>query len=120
MSNVSNIKILRYESTIKKIITNTILVDIYNPLIKLATIVDVKLTNDKSLVKIYISCYDKNIIEKVLNDINGASGYFRTALAKELNWRKAPQVLFIKDDTQEKFDEVQSVIDSWKESKHGQ
>ncbi|WP_412032478.1 30S ribosome-binding factor RbfA [Malacoplasma muris] len=119
MSNSSKIKISRYESTIKKILTNTIHIEIYDPLIKLATIVDVRLTNDKSIAKIYISCYDKNIIDKILSKINGASGYFRTILAKELNWRKAPQVIFVKDNTQEKFDEVQNIINSWKEKSNG-
>lgn len=119
MNNSSKIKNSRYESTIKKILTNAILIDVYDPLIKLATIIDVKLTNDKSIAKIYISCYDKNIVDKVLSKMNGACGYFRTILAKELNWRKAPQVLFVRDNTQEKFDEVVEIINSLKEKSNG-
>lgn len=119
MSSANQIKIQRYQSTIKEIISEAINNEIYDSLIKLATIVDVRLTNDKSIVKIYISCYDKTLIDKVVTKINGASGFFRTILAKELNWYRAPKVVFVKDTTREKFDEVEDIINSWKEKPNG-
>lgn len=115
MSNALEIKNKRYETTIKKIITETITKDVYDNLIKMATILDVNLTNDKSIAKIYISCYDKNLLDKVLKKINSANGFFRTILAKELKWRKAPKIIFLKDTSSDRYDEVESIINSWKE-----
>lgn len=120
MSNAQRIKNQRYEVIIKELINSAIIKDVYNKYIKLATITDVRLTNDKSIAKIYISCYDKTLIDKVLKNINDASGFFRTILAKELNWRKAPQVVFVKDVSNDNYDEVESIIKSWKENSSGQ
>lgn len=120
MSNAQQIKNQRYEVIIKELINNAIIKDVYNKYIKLATITDVRLTNDKSIAKIYISCYDKTLVDKVLKNINDASGFFRTILAKELNWRKAPQVIFVKDVSNDNYDEVESIIKSWKENSSGQ
>lgn len=116
MTNKSNkIKIQRYESTIKKIITNAISNEIYDELIKKATILDVKLTNDKSIVKIYIDCYDKILLKRIENKMNGAASFFRTVLARELNWRKAPRVTFVIDNSNERYEKVEEIIKSWKE-----
>ena len=115
MNKALTIKNQQYESTIKKIITNIIFTEIYDSTIKMATITDVKLTNDKSIVKIFVDCYDKIHIDKLLKKINGAAGYFRSVLARELNWRKIPQVIFVKDSSREKYEEVDQLIKIWKE-----
>lgn len=108
---MNNIKIERYESLIAELISKTITTEIYDPLIKLATVHYVVLSKDKSIAKIYISCYDKSMINKVLKKINSASGFFRTILSKNLNLRKAPIVVFLNDESIDKIDEINSLLE---------
>lgn len=115
MSKAANIKKERYESLIKDIITDAISKEIYEPLIKLATVHYVNLTADKSIAKVYISHYDKNKIKSILDKMNAASGFFRKKLADSLNLRRAPSVVFLNDDTIDKFDEIEAIIKQFKE-----
>ncbi|MCF0217737.1 MAG: 30S ribosome-binding factor RbfA [Malacoplasma sp.] len=107
----NDIKLKRYESLIADLISNAITKEIYDPLIQLATVHYVTLTKDKSIAKVYISCYDKTMINKILKKINGAAGFFRTILAKNLDLRKAPAVVFFNDETIDRFDEIDALLD---------
>lgn len=115
MSRSSNIKKERYESLIKEIITDAITKEVYEPLIKLASIHYVNLSADKSIAKIYVSHYDKSKIPAILEKMNSASGFFRKKLADSLNLRRAPSVVFLNDDTIDKFDEIEEIIKQFKE-----
>ena len=115
MSKASNIKKERYESLIKEIITDAITKEVYEPLIKWATLHYVNLSADKSIAKIYISHYDKNRIPVILNKMNSAASFFRKKLAESLNLRRAPSVIFLNDDTIDKFDEIETIIKQLKE-----
>lgn len=113
----SNIRIERYESIIFDLISSAITNEIYDSTIKLATVHYVKLSKDKSIAKIYISCYDKTMMTKILKKINAASGFFRTVLAKNLNLRKVPAIVFLNDDSIDKIDEINSLLDQIKGNK---
>lgn len=116
---MTNIKKQRYESLIQDLISHAIYYEVYNPLIKLATIHYVKLSNDISMAKIYISCHDKSKIDKILKKMNEAAGFFRTILAKNLDLRKVPNLLFLNDDSIDRIDEIDSILRSLKEDKNG-
>lgn len=111
---MSNIKIQKYESLIQKIVSETISKSVRNPLIQLASIHYVKLSNDKSLAKIYISCYDKTKLDKLLLEINKFSGIFKSALAKNLKIYKTPSILFLKDESMERVEEINQILDNLK------
>lgn len=116
---MNNIKKERYESLIMGLITKAISTEIYNPLIKLATVHYVKLSNDLSDAKVYISSYEKNKIDKILSKLNEASGFFRTILAKNLDLRKVPTIIFFKDNSIDRIDEINAILESIKENKNG-
>lgn len=116
---MTNVKKERYESLIHDLISHAIHHEVYNPLIKMATIHYVKLSNDISIAKIYISCYDKTKIDKILKKMNEAAGFFRTILAKNLDLRKVPNLLFLNDDSIDRVDQIESILRSLKEDKNG-
>lgn len=113
--NSKVIKKERLESQIKEIINETIVRDVYDDLIKMATIVDVRLTNDKSIAKIYISCYQKNLTDKVLQKLIGATGFFKKALSINLTLRKIPNLIFIKDTSMENYETIENILKEIKE-----
>lgn len=120
MSNSKVIKKERLESQIKEIINETISREIYDDLIKMATIVDVRLTNDKSIATIYISCYDKNIEDKVLKKVIGATGFFKKALSQELTLRKIPNLIFKIDTSYQNYETIENILKELKEKKDEQ
>ena len=113
--NSKTIKKERLESQIKEIINETIVKEIYDDLIKKATIVDVRLTNDKSIAKIYISCYPKEKTDMVLKKITSATGFFRKMLSMELSLRKVPNLIFVKDNASENYEIIEDILKKIKE-----
>lgn len=111
---MSSIKIQRLESLIFDLLSNAIVKKIYDPLIKQVNIQYVKLSNDKSVAKIYISCYDKKLIDPVLKKINQTVGFFRNVLAQNLTIRKAPHLIFLKDETFDRVNLIESVLEKIK------
>ncbi len=111
---MTSIKRERYESLIKTLVSNAIYSEVYNPLIRMATVHYVKLSNDISVAKIYISCHDKTKIGKILKKINEATGFFRTILAKNLDLRRVPRLVFLNDDALDRVDHINEILESIK------
>ncbi|MEF9985201.1 MAG: 30S ribosome-binding factor RbfA [Malacoplasma sp.] len=100
----------RYESYIKDIVSKAILLEVYDDYIKMATILDVELTNDFSLAKIYVSTINKSDLDFVIQKINTAKSFFKKLLANELELKKVPNIIFLKDVSSEKFEEVENIL----------
>lgn len=103
----------RLESSIIEILNDTLKNEIYNEEIKKASFVAVKLSNDFGVAKIYVDTLDRKEIDSVVANCQQASGIFRTALAKNLTIRRAPELVFVNDksvDNVMKIDELLSKI----------
>ena len=90
-----NLKGERAASDIQKEISDIILTEVRDEDLKNVTITYVKVTNDLSYAKIYFTTLDVENKDKVLKDINAASGFFRTLLADRLDVRHIPELKFI-------------------------
>lgn len=110
MNKSFEIRKKRYESYIKDIVSKAILLEIYDDAIKMASILDVELTNDFSLATIYISTFNKEEIDFVLKKINLAKNFFKKILANELKLKKVPNIIFAKDVSSVKFEEVENIL----------
>ena len=79
----------------------------------LLTVLRVDVTNDLSLAKIYVS--DMAGGEKTKEAVKGlknAAGYIRTQLAHRMNLRKMPELVFVADNSTERFFELDSLLKS--------
>lgn len=110
MNKSFEIRKKRYESYIKEIISKAILLEIYDDSIKMASILDVELSNDFSLATIFISTFNKDEIDFVLQKINSAKNFFRKLLANELKLKKVPNIIFEKDVSSARFEEVENIL----------
>ncbi len=106
----SEIQISRYESLIQTILNDTIRLELDNPIAKHAEITYVNLSNDLSLVKVYISCLDRSKIEKVLEELKRAKGFLRTKLAKSLKTYKCPEINFYIDETVDRVEKIEQLF----------
>ncbi|MDC4163120.1 30S ribosome-binding factor RbfA [Mycoplasma bradburyae] len=96
---MSNIKTLRLESTIHRILNNAISSEIENRLVRESSITSVKLSPDKSIAKIYIDCFIQKNIAKTLQAYKDVAGVFKFILSKKLTIRKVPQLVFYQDES---------------------
>lgn len=91
---------------ISKIIHN----DIKDKNINFVTITDVRITNDLSFAKVYITTLDNNR-ERVLDAINKASGFIRTKLSDSIQIRKMPEIHFVYDESIEYGKKIEDIIE---------
>lgn len=115
---MNKIKIKRYEALILDLLNYALLKQINDPLLKQAIIQYVKLSADKSVVKVYLRCYEQNMLPKLLKKIRYATGFFRNVLAQNLPFRKAPYIVFLADDVLDRIDEIESVFAALKQEKN--
>lgn len=78
--------------------------------VHLVTVTDVKITNDLSFAKIYITTLD-NDRDKVLNALNKASGFIRSLLCDRVKIRKMPELHFVYDKSIEYGKKIEDIIE---------
>ena len=78
--------------------------------INFVTVTEVRITNDLSFAKIYITTMD-NDREKVLKALNKASSYIRTILCDRVTIRKMPELHFVYDESIEYGKKIEDIIE---------
>lgn len=100
----------RIQQTMLIVLCNTLRDEIYDPVIKLATFTDIKLTPDYSEARVLVDTYDRKQIDKVVESLTKAKGVFKTALANQLEIRKIPELIFEKDISIDQSLEIEKLI----------
>ena len=103
------LKAERAGSEIQKELGNIILFEAKDEDFKNVVITAVDVSNDLSFAKVYFTTIDDR--EKVLNDLNNASGYFRSLLAERLMIRHTPELRFIFDESIEYGQKIEKIIE---------
>ncbi len=78
-----------------------------------ATITDVLLNNDHSVVKVFVSFVKKNDEESFF-ELKKANSFIRKELAHSISIKKVPFIEFILDDMLEKINEMENLIQKTK------
>lgn len=103
------LKAERAGSEIQKELGNIILFEAKDEDFKNVVITAVEVSNDLSFAKVYFTTVDDR--EKVLHDLNNASGYFRSLLAERLDIRHTPELKFIFDESIEYGQKIEKIIE---------
>lgn len=103
------IKNERINSNVQRELSYILANEVKNPNVKFVTITAVDVTSDLSFAKVYFTTIDDR--EKVLNDLNNASGYFRSLLAERLMIRHTPELRFIFDESIEYGQKIEKIIE---------
>lgn len=87
----------------------------------LVTLTAVRISPDLQIAKLYISVFGKNIsIGDVISELEKHAGELRSVIAKNLRLRFAPELKFYIDDTLDKMDHIQDLLNSVKTEKDDQ
>lgn len=102
-------KIKRIESDILKYVNQIILTEILDETVKNITITGVDVTSDISLAKIYFTHLSKDK-EEITTKLNDTSSFIRMHLAKLIDLRHTPKLLFVYDESIEYGANIEKII----------
>lgn len=105
-----NTKINRVQAIISRNVSEIIQFSLRNPKIGMVFIPEVKVSSDFSYAKIYVSFIDNKDIEDRMEALNKSKGFIRSELAKRMDTRRVPEIIFVKDDTYEKVQHLNEIL----------
>ena len=105
-----SVKIDRLNNMFAREISKIIHDEIKDKDIGFITITEVRITNDLSFAKVYITTLD-NDRERVLKALNKAGGFIRTLLCDRVKIRKMPEIHFVYDESIEYGKKIEDIIE---------
>lgn len=88
----------RIASLIRKNIAEIIQFELKNPHLGFVTIPEVKVSNDFSYTKVYVSFINEKEIKEGMEVLEHSKGFIRTQLASKMDTRRVPEISFVLDD----------------------
>ena len=107
----NNTRFERINEELKKEISNIINYDLKNPNVTgMISVTKAKITPDLKYAKIYVSILNSKNIKDTLAGLKKSSGYIRTEIAKRINLRITPELIFELDDSLEYGARIDSIL----------
>lgn len=101
----------RINEELRKEISNIISFELKNPdATGLISVTKVKITPDLKYAKVYISMLNSKNNEKTLEALKKSAGYIRTNIAKRINLRITPELVFEEDNSMEYGMKIDSIL----------
>ena len=92
----------RIDEEYRKEISNIISYKLKNPNVTgMISVTKVNVTNDLKFAKVYVSILNSKNIKNTLAGLKKSSGFIRSELAKKVNLRNTPELIFELDDSLE-------------------
>lgn len=96
---------------IQKEVSEIIQFSLKDPKVGFITITDVRVTNDLSIAKIYVSFLGQDARKEAgMKALERSKGFIRSELAKRMSIRKVPSLVFLADDSLEKGNKIEKII----------
>ncbi len=101
----------RINEELKKEISQIISFELKNPeATGLISVTKVKITPDFKYAKVYISLLNTKNDEKTMEALKQSAGFVRSLLAKRVNLRMTPELVFEQDDSMEYGMKIDSIL----------
>ena len=95
MQRKGNNRINRIDEEYKKELSQIIGYELKDPNITgLISVTKVKVTTDLKYAKVYVSIMGSKNLKETMNGLKNAAGYIRSELAKRINLRNTPEIIF--------------------------
>ena len=107
----------RINEELKKEISNVISFELKNPNVTgLISVTKAKITPDLKYAKIYVSILNSKNIKKTMEGLKESSGFIRSQVAKNINLRITPELIFELDDSLEYGAKIDSILNELKKN----
>ena len=101
----------RIDEEYKKEISQIISYKLKNPNVTgLISVTKVKVTNDLKYAKVYVSILNSKNLKETMDGLKKSSGFIRSELARKINLRNTPEILFELDDSLEYGAKIDSIL----------
>lgn len=107
-----SVKIDRLEHQFIEQISNILRTEIKDERINFVTVTAVKITNDLSFAKVYVTVLNDNERNSILKQLNKASNFVERELSKRVDIRKMPNITFVYDESIEYAANIENIIES--------
>jgi ribosome-binding factor A len=106
-----SVRLKKMSALVKEELSLIFLHKINDPSLGFLTITNVKLTPDLKIAKVYLSIYEREKREEVMEKINNLSGFIRSQLAIKLkNIKQIPELSFYVDDTLDYVEKMENIF----------
>ncbi|MDD2181679.1 MAG: 30S ribosome-binding factor RbfA [Bacilli bacterium] len=105
-----SLKINRLANILIQEISYILATEVKDKNIKFVTVTDVKLTNDLSFAKVYVTVLDDEKREETMKSLNNAKGFIRTKLTDRVDMRHVPKISFVYDESIEYGNKIENLI----------
>ena len=107
----NNNRLNRIDEEYRRVLSNIIDRELKNPNITgMISVTKVKVTNDLKYAKIYVSILNSKNINDTMEGLKKSAGFIRSELAKKVNLRNTPELIFEIDDSIEYGAKIDSII----------
>lgn len=107
----SNNRLNRIDEEYRKELSNIIDRNLKDPNITgMISVTKVKVTNDLKYAKIAVSILNSKNVKATLAGLKKSSGYIRSELARRINLRNTPELIFELDDSLEYGARIDSIL----------
>ena len=111
MPNKNNNRLARIDEEYRKELSQIIGYELKNPNVTgLISVTKVKVTPDLKFAKIYVSILNSKNIKETLEGLKKSAGFMRTELAKRVNLRNTPELIFEIDDSIEYGAKIDTIL----------
>lgn len=116
MSRKNEARLGRINEELKREISQVINFKVKNSSITgLVSVTRVKVTPDLKYAKVYISLLNSKSIKDTMEGLKKASGFIRSELAREINLRITPELVFEYDDSSLNGEKIDQILKKIKE-----
>ena len=111
MPNKNDNRMGRIDEEYRKELSQIIGYELKNPNVTgLISITKVKVTNDLKYAKVYVSILNSKNIKDALAGLKKSSGFIRSELARRVNLRNTPELIFELDDSIEYGSKIDTIL----------
>ncbi len=111
MAGKNNNRLGRIDEELKKEISYIINYELKNPNITgLISVTKTKITPDLKYAKVYVSILNSKNIKTTFANLKKASGFIRSEIAKRINLRITPELIFVLDDSMEYGERIDKIL----------
>ena len=101
----------RVNEELMKALSQIITYELKNPDVTgMISVTKVKVTTDLKYAKVYVSILNSKNIKETMDGLKKSSGFIRSELAKRINLRNTPELIFEIDDSIEYGAKIDSIL----------
>ena len=111
MPSKNNNRLERIDEELKKELSNIIAFELKNPeATGMISVTRVNVTPDLKYAKVYVSMLNSKSVEKTMQGLKDSAGFMRSQVARMVNLRITPELVFEYDDSIEHGERIDNIL----------